>query len=68
MVPLKPQIRAFLKVLTALGKRLIRFLPSGIDDGGLLNDRLEAAGVVTFALAVVRLKSLLELLRYAGGA
>ena len=68
VVPLKPQIRAFLKVLTALGKRLIRFLPTGIDDGGLLNDRLEAAGVVTFTLAVVRLKSLLQLLRYAGGA
>lgn len=68
VVPLKPQNRAFLKVLTALGKRLIRFFPSGIDDGGLLNDRLEAAGVVTFTFAIVRLKSLLQLLRYAGGA
>ena len=55
MVPLKPQIHSFLKVLTALGKRLVRFLSSGIDDGGLLNDRLKASGVLAFTLAVVRL-------------
>ena len=68
VVPFEPQIHAVLKVLTALGKGLVRFLPSGIDDGGILNDRLEAAGVLTLALAVVRLKSLLQLLGHAGGA
>ena len=68
VVPFEPQIHAVLKVLTALSKGLVRFLPSGIDDGGILNDRLEAAGVLTLALAVVRLKSLLQLLGHAGGA
>ena len=65
VVPLEPQIHAFLEVLAALGKGLIRLFPSGIDDRGLLDDRLEAAGVVFFTLAVVRLKSLLQLLRHA---
>ena len=65
VVPLEPQIHAFLEVLAALGKGLIRLFPSGIDDRGLLNDLLEAAGVVLFTLAVVRLKSLLQLLRHA---
>ena len=59
VVPLEPQIHAFLEVLAALGKGLIRLFPSGIDDRGLLNDRLKAAGVVLFTLAVVRVKSLL---------
>ena len=65
VIPLEPQIHAFLEVLTALGKGLIGLFPSGIDDRGLLNDRLQAAGVVFFTLAVVRVKSLLQLLRHA---
>ena len=65
VVPLEPQIHAFLEVLTTLGKGLIGLFPSGIDDRGLLNDRLQAAGVVFFTLAVVRVKSLLQLLRHA---
>ncbi len=32
VVPLEPQIHALLKVVTALSKGLVRFLPSGIDD------------------------------------
>ena len=68
VVPLEPQIHAFLEMLTALGKGLVGLFPSRIDDRGLLNDRLEAAGVILFTLAVVRLKSLLQLLRHAGGA
>jgi hypothetical protein len=59
VVPLEPQIHAFLEMLTALGKGLVGLFSSRIDDRGLLNDRLEAAGVILFTLAVVGLKSLL---------
>jgi hypothetical protein len=67
VVPLEPQIHAFLEVLASLGKGLVGLFPSRIDNRGLLNDRLQAAGVVLFTLAVVRLKSLLQLLRHARG-